>query len=299
MRLAVLALALAVFAPCAARASDVPLQWSTWNTSAVANDRGYPVFTVDGKPFFVYGAAFFYERIPRSQWLPALQTYRIMGINTIDLYVIWNWHEPSDGVRDFTGKTNPRRDLLGLLQLTHQLGFKVILRPGPVIRNEWRNGGYPAWLLERPEYWNRGRLPFGSSLSMPAKHDRRLVRPEREDVRASVDHFRDLEDILASIGPHRAFTPDGRKKEDATSNDCVPIFRDGHLRDQELVSRLMGKGPSTLRQRAPMTNNVWAIVMTLPFRVKDQSAIDAPEETPIFRRHPAWSGPVKSIIDKV
>ena len=147
MRLVVLALALAVFAPCAARASDVPLQWSTWNTSAIANDHGYPVFTVDGKPFFVYGAAFFYERIPRSQWLPALQTYRIMGINTIDLYVIWNWHEPSDGVRDFTGKTNPRRDLLGLLQLAHQLGFKVVLRPGPVIRNEWRNGGYPAWLL--------------------------------------------------------------------------------------------------------------------------------------------------------
>ncbi len=27
-----------------------------------------------------------------------------------------------------------------------------MLRPGPVIRNEWRNGGYPAWLLERPAY---------------------------------------------------------------------------------------------------------------------------------------------------
>jgi Glycosyl hydrolases family 35 len=152
MRLAVLALAFAVFTPCAVRASDVPAQWSAWNTSAIASDHGYPVFTVGGKPFFVYGAAFFYERIPRSQWLPALQTYRLMGINTIDVYVIWNWHEPSDGVRDFTGKTNPRRDLLGLLQLVHQLGFKVVLRPGPVIRNEWRNGGYPAWLLQRPEY---------------------------------------------------------------------------------------------------------------------------------------------------
>ncbi|MBV8749684.1 MAG: beta-galactosidase, partial [Candidatus Eremiobacteraeota bacterium] len=27
-----------------------------------------------------------------------------------------------------------------------------IVRPGPMIRNEWRNGGYPAWLLTRPEY---------------------------------------------------------------------------------------------------------------------------------------------------
>ena len=147
-----LALALAVLAPAAACAGEIPAQWSTWNTAAIVQERGYPVFTVDGKPFFIYGAAFFYERLPRSRWLPALQTYRIMGINTLDLYVIWNWHEPTEGVRDFTGKTNPRRDLLGLLQLAHQQGFKVILRPGPVIRNEWRNGGYPAWLLERPEY---------------------------------------------------------------------------------------------------------------------------------------------------
>ena len=59
---------------------------------------------------------------------------------------------PPKASSDFTGATDPRRDLLGLLKLTHELGFKLILRPGPVIRNEWRNGGYPAWLLERPEY---------------------------------------------------------------------------------------------------------------------------------------------------
>lgn len=123
-----------------------------WHASAIASEGGHPVFTVDGKPFFVYGAAFFYERIPRRQWAPALRAYRAMGINTIDLYVIWNWHEPQPGVFDFTGRTNPRRDLRGLLALVHAMGFKLIVRPGPVIRNEWRNGGYPAWLLKRPEY---------------------------------------------------------------------------------------------------------------------------------------------------
>ncbi|MGB8966681.1 MAG: beta-galactosidase, partial [Candidatus Cybelea sp.] len=82
----------------------------------------------------------------------ALLAYQRLGINTIDLYLIWNWHEPSEGVRDFTGATNPRRDLLGLLKLTHELGFKLILRPGPVIRNEWQNGGYPPWLLRRDAY---------------------------------------------------------------------------------------------------------------------------------------------------
>ncbi|HYL26627.1 MAG TPA: beta-galactosidase, partial [Candidatus Nitrosotalea sp.] len=126
--------------------------WSNWNTSRVVVSHGYPVFEVDGRPFFVYGAAFFYERIPREEWASSLAAYKRLGINTIDLYAIWNWHAPSPDVLDFTGATDPQRDLLGLLNLTHNFGFKVILRPGPVIRNEWRNGGYPAWLLERPEY---------------------------------------------------------------------------------------------------------------------------------------------------
>jgi hypothetical protein len=110
------------------------------------------VFTVDGQPYFVYGAAFFYERTPVAQWRSDLERYRAMGINTIDLYLIWNWHEPDEHTVDFTGRTNPQRDLRKLFTIIHQLGFKVIVRPGPVIRNEWRNGGYPDWLLTRAAY---------------------------------------------------------------------------------------------------------------------------------------------------
>lgn len=147
-----LAFALALLHPVAVRAAISP-QWSAWNASAVVRDRGYPVFTVDGRPFFPYGAAFFYERIPPDRWEDSLRAYRRMGVNTIDLYVIWNWHQPSeDRPPDFSGAGDPRRDLLGVLRIVHALGLKVVLRPGPVIRNEWRNGGYPAWLLERPEY---------------------------------------------------------------------------------------------------------------------------------------------------
>ncbi len=145
---ALLALALLLF-PLHARAAS---GWPTWDTSRVVREGTTPVFTVDGRPFYVYGAAFFYERIPRDRWRHDLERYKALGINTIDLYAIWNWHEPQPGVLDFDGSTNPRRDLRGLLAMIHELGFKVILRPGPVIRNEWRNGGYPAWLLERPAY---------------------------------------------------------------------------------------------------------------------------------------------------
>ena len=135
--------------PQAARASDT---WTTWHTSSVQTRNGTPEFLVDGKPFFLYGASFFYERTPRSQWRDDLLAYKRAGVNTIDLYVIWNWHEPDAHTVDFSGATNPRRDLRALFSIIHELGFKVVLRPGPVIRNEWRNGGYPDWLLQRPEY---------------------------------------------------------------------------------------------------------------------------------------------------
>jgi len=125
---------------------------AAWGSSAIVERRGVPLFTVDGKPFFMYGAAFFYERLPRDRWRQSMQALASLGINTLDLYVPWNWHELSDGNFDFDGRTSPRRDLHEVLRLARSFGFRIVLRPGPVVRNEWRNGGYPAWLLERPEY---------------------------------------------------------------------------------------------------------------------------------------------------
>jgi len=139
----------------AASATATPVPPHTapaWGHAAIVERDGESIFTVDGKPFFLYGAAFFYERLPRAQWKPSMLALRALGINTLDLYVPWNWHELADGDFDFDGRTSPRRDLHAVLQLARALDFRIVLRPGPVVRNEWRNGGYPAWLLARPEY---------------------------------------------------------------------------------------------------------------------------------------------------
>jgi len=138
-------LAIAAFVPG-------PSQAATFTHSMVVQRDGNPTLLVDGKPFFFYGAAFFYERIPAWQWLASMKALKAMGFNTLDLYVPWNWHETSDGAFDFDGHTNPQRNLREVLRLAASLHFKLLVRPGPVIRNEWRNGGYPAWLLTRPEY---------------------------------------------------------------------------------------------------------------------------------------------------
>lgn len=131
----------------------------------IVDHAGYPELRVDGAPFFIHSAAFFYYRMPRDQWDPMLERYRRLGINTIDIYIPWNWHEPKEGEFDFDGHTNPRRDLRALLAMIAQRRLRLIARPGPEILNEWRHGGYPGWLLERPEYqmnavdWLEGRYP--------------------------------------------------------------------------------------------------------------------------------------------
>jgi amino acid transporter len=140
------------FAGANVAGGSAPAAAATWGHAATVERGGNPVFEVDGKPFFVYGAAFFYERLPRDRWAPSMLALKELGINTLDLYVPWNWHELSDGDFDFDGRTSPRRDLDEVLRLARTMDFKILLRPGPVIRNEWRNGGYPDWLLQLPAY---------------------------------------------------------------------------------------------------------------------------------------------------
>lgn len=68
------------------------------------------------------------------------------GLNAIQVYVPWNFHEVVQGVQNFTGD----RDLKHFLDLANQTGLLVILRPGPYICAEWEMGGLPAWLLQKP-----------------------------------------------------------------------------------------------------------------------------------------------------
>lgn len=157
------AMMFALGSPCGAQApggghpaatGDVPVAEATPQVGGahIVSVHGYPELRVDGRPFFIHAAEFSYYRIPRDLWSRSLDRYRELGINTIDLRIPWNWHEPVEGEFDFNGHSNPRRDLHSLLQMISQKGFHLIARPGPTIGDEWKNGGYPDWLLGRAEY---------------------------------------------------------------------------------------------------------------------------------------------------
>ncbi|XP_038141552.1 beta-galactosidase-1-like protein [Cyprinodon tularosa] len=103
-------------------------------------------FLKDGKPFHYISGSIHYSRIPQYYWKDRLLKMYMTGLNAIQVYVPWNFHETVQGVHDFTGD----RDLEHFLNLANQTGLLVILRPGPYICAEWEMGGLPAWLLEKP-----------------------------------------------------------------------------------------------------------------------------------------------------
>ncbi|MFJ6789386.1 glycoside hydrolase family 35 protein [Streptomyces angustmyceticus] len=101
-------------------------------------------FLLDGKPFRILSGAFHYFRTHPRDWRDRLTRMRAMGLNTVETYVAWNFHQPDEKKPDFTGW----RDIAAFIRTADEAGLKVIVRPGPYICAEWDFGGLPAWLLK-------------------------------------------------------------------------------------------------------------------------------------------------------
>ena len=101
---------------------------------------------LDGRPFYLLAGQVHYFRYPQAEWRSLLLSARAAGLNTIDFVIPWNLHEPQEGHNDFSDMT----DLPAFMDLCHDLGLKIIARPGPYICAEWENGGIPNWLAAKP-----------------------------------------------------------------------------------------------------------------------------------------------------
>ncbi|XP_038597079.1 beta-galactosidase-1-like protein isoform X3 [Tachyglossus aculeatus] len=110
-------------------------------------DRARGVFLRDGLPFRYISGSVHYARVPRALWPDRLRKMRMSGLNAVQVYVPWNYHEPQPGIYDFAGE----RDLEAFLEAAAAEGLLVILRPGPYICAEWEMGGLPSWLLRKSD----------------------------------------------------------------------------------------------------------------------------------------------------
>lgn len=100
-------------------------------------------FALDGRDFRVLsGAAHYFRSLP-EQWPALMRSLRAMGLNTVETYLAWNFHERSEG--QWTDLDLIER----FLDAAAGEGLRTIVRPGPYICAEWDNGGMPSWLTGR------------------------------------------------------------------------------------------------------------------------------------------------------
>lgn len=140
----IVAAALAAVALTAARANDAMFAPAPAAKSAIDFDgKG---FLIHGKRTFIASGGMEYARVPRELWRDRLLKMKRAGLNTVELYVFWNYHEAREGKWDFSGN----RDLNAYLKLIRQLGLYATVRVGPYVCAEWDSGGYPVWLRTKP-----------------------------------------------------------------------------------------------------------------------------------------------------
>ncbi|WP_052712087.1 beta-galactosidase [Domibacillus indicus] len=98
------------------------------------------------KPYFGICGEFHYSRYHFEKWEDEIIKMKMAGITIIPTYIIWNHHEEIKGQFDWTGSKNLR----SFVSLCKKHRIHVIIRIGPFVHGEVRNGGFPDWLYGEP-----------------------------------------------------------------------------------------------------------------------------------------------------
>ncbi|GAA0487202.1 hypothetical protein Ade02nite_11220 [Paractinoplanes deccanensis] len=100
----------------------------------------------DGVPVIPVSGELHYSRVPRSRWVTRLRQMRAGGVTVVASYVFWLHHAPRRDAVSFTGNL----DVAGFVRTCRAEGLDVVLRIGPWVHGESRNGGFPDWVQQAP-----------------------------------------------------------------------------------------------------------------------------------------------------
>lgn len=100
----------------------------------------------DGNPFLIIAGEFQYSRYDCNCWEWEILKMKMAGLNTITSYVFWIHHEEEEGIFIWEKDKNLKR----FLDICKTNNMFVILRIGPFVHGECRNGGLPDWLFAKP-----------------------------------------------------------------------------------------------------------------------------------------------------
>lgn len=113
-------------------------------------------FLKDGVPYQFISGALHYFRIPEEYWEDRIVKAKAAGLNAIETYIPWNFHEHRPEEYDFSGRAN----VTEFIRLAQKHGLDFILRMGPYACGELDNGGLPWWLMRiAPDMYMRTSDP--------------------------------------------------------------------------------------------------------------------------------------------
>lgn len=100
----------------------------------------------NGRPWIPIMGEFHFCRYDRKQWQQELCKMKAGGITLVATYLFMIYHQETEGKFDFTGNN----DIRAFVQECREAGLEVLLRIGPWVHGECRNGGFPDWLVHKP-----------------------------------------------------------------------------------------------------------------------------------------------------
>ena len=136
-------------------ANTSPITYEDVRGSPYTVSYDHRAITINGQRTMLIGGVIHYPRSTPGMWPYLFQMAKKQGLNTIQTYVFWNFHEQKQGVLDFSGRGN----LSQFLQDAADAGLFVNLRIGPYVCAEWNYGGLPAWLNQVPDMSFRSSTP--------------------------------------------------------------------------------------------------------------------------------------------
>ncbi len=95
----------------------------------------------NGKRWFPVMGEIHYSRYPKAYWKEELLKMKEGGVDLVSSYVIWIHHEEIENEWEWTGDKNLRE----FVETIKECGLSMILRIGPWVHAEVRNGGFPDW----------------------------------------------------------------------------------------------------------------------------------------------------------
>lgn len=115
---------------------------------SIKEKRGLSLSNGQVEPWI--SGTFHYWRSDPQLWPDILSNIKAMGFDMVETYIPWGVHEVEREKFEF-GEKEPRKNLEKFIQLIHQAGLKLVVRPGPHINAELNYFGYPPRIVYDPE----------------------------------------------------------------------------------------------------------------------------------------------------